>query len=51
MPNLELVKKKDVSSFRKIAIGTWSDATVCHWLPSAETAPLSVSPRRSTRTQ
>ena len=26
MPNLELVRKDDVSSFRKIAIGTWSDA-------------------------
>ncbi len=26
MPNLELVKKKDVSSFRKIAIGTWRSA-------------------------
>jgi pyruvate/2-oxoglutarate dehydrogenase complex dihydrolipoamide acyltransferase (E2) component len=26
MPNLELVKKTDVSSFRKIAIGTWSTA-------------------------
>lgn len=26
MPNLELVKKKDVSSFRKIAIGTWRTA-------------------------
>ncbi len=26
MPNLELVPKKDVSSFRKIAIGTWQDA-------------------------
>ena len=24
MPNLELVKKKDLSPFRKIAIGTWS---------------------------
>jgi pyruvate dehydrogenase E2 component (dihydrolipoamide acetyltransferase) len=26
MPNLELVPKRDVSSFRKIAIGTWADA-------------------------
>lgn len=26
MPNLDLVKKKDVSSFRKIAIGTWQTA-------------------------
>ena len=26
MPNLELVKKNDVSSFRKIAIGTWRTA-------------------------
>ena len=26
MPNLELQRKDDVSSFRKIAIGTWSDA-------------------------
>ncbi len=26
MPNLELVKKKDVSSFRKIALGTWANA-------------------------
>lgn len=26
MPNLDLVPKNDVSSFRKIAIGTWSDA-------------------------
>jgi len=26
MPNLELVPKHDVSSFRKIAIGTWADA-------------------------
>ena len=26
MPNLRLVKKKDVSSFRKIAIGTWQTA-------------------------
>ncbi len=26
MPNLELVKKTDVSSFRKIAIGTWRTA-------------------------
>ena len=26
MPNLELVKKKDVSAFRKIAIGTWTTA-------------------------
>jgi pyruvate dehydrogenase E2 component (dihydrolipoamide acetyltransferase) len=26
MPNLELVRKDDVSSFRKIAIGTWADA-------------------------
>lgn len=26
MPNLDLVPKSDVSSFRKIAIGTWSDA-------------------------
>ncbi len=26
MPNLDLVKKKDVSSFRKIAIGTWDTA-------------------------
>jgi pyruvate/2-oxoglutarate dehydrogenase complex dihydrolipoamide acyltransferase (E2) component len=26
MPNLELVKKTDVSSFRKIAIGTWATA-------------------------
>jgi pyruvate dehydrogenase E2 component (dihydrolipoamide acetyltransferase) len=26
MPNLELVKKKDVSNFRKIAIGTWRTA-------------------------
>src|SRR3954466_3413541 len=26
MPNLELTPKHDVSSFRKIAIGTWSDA-------------------------
>jgi pyruvate dehydrogenase E2 component (dihydrolipoamide acetyltransferase) len=26
MPNLDLVRKKDVSSFRKIAIGTWQDA-------------------------
>lgn len=26
MPNLELVRKDDVSSFRKIAIGTWQDA-------------------------
>lgn len=26
MPNLELVRKDDVSSFRKIAIGTWSTA-------------------------
>ena len=26
MPNLELVRKDDVSSFRKVAIGTWQDA-------------------------
>src|SRR5262249_22139491 len=26
MPNLELVRKKDLSSFRRIAIGTWADA-------------------------
>src|SRR5687767_11549434 len=26
MPNLDLVRKDDVSSFRKIAIGTWSTA-------------------------
>jgi pyruvate/2-oxoglutarate dehydrogenase complex dihydrolipoamide acyltransferase (E2) component len=26
VPNLELVRKRDVSSFRKIAIGTWRDA-------------------------
>ncbi len=26
MPNLELVKKKNLSSFRRIAIGTWSTA-------------------------
>jgi pyruvate dehydrogenase E2 component (dihydrolipoamide acetyltransferase) len=26
MPNLELVAKKDLSSFRKIAIGTWQNA-------------------------
>lgn len=26
MPNLELIKKTDVSSFRKIAIGTWGTA-------------------------
>jgi pyruvate/2-oxoglutarate dehydrogenase complex dihydrolipoamide acyltransferase (E2) component len=26
MPNLDLVAKTDVSSFRKIAIGTWADA-------------------------
>jgi pyruvate/2-oxoglutarate dehydrogenase complex dihydrolipoamide acyltransferase (E2) component len=26
MPNLALVKKRDVSSFRKIAIGTWANA-------------------------
>jgi pyruvate/2-oxoglutarate dehydrogenase complex dihydrolipoamide acyltransferase (E2) component len=26
MPNLELVPKKDLSSFRKIAIGTWQNA-------------------------
>ena len=26
MPNLDLVRKDDVSSFRKIAIGTWADA-------------------------
>jgi pyruvate dehydrogenase E2 component (dihydrolipoamide acetyltransferase) len=26
MPNLELIKKTDVSSFRKIAIGTWQTA-------------------------
>ncbi len=26
MPNLELVRKDDVSSFRKIAIGTWQNA-------------------------
>ncbi len=26
MPNLELIKKKDVASFRKIAIGTWRTA-------------------------
>jgi len=26
VPNLELIKKKDVSSFRKIAIGTWQTA-------------------------
>jgi pyruvate dehydrogenase E2 component (dihydrolipoamide acetyltransferase) len=26
MPNLELVKKRDLSPFRKIAIGTWQDA-------------------------
>lgn len=26
MPNLDLVPKTDVSSFRKIAIGTWADA-------------------------
>lgn len=30
MPNLELQRKDDVSSFRKIAIGTWADA----WDPS-----------------
>ena len=30
MPNLALVKKKDVSSFRKIALGTWQTA----WDPS-----------------
>ena len=26
MPNLDLVPKRDVSNFRKIAIGTWTDA-------------------------
>jgi pyruvate/2-oxoglutarate dehydrogenase complex dihydrolipoamide acyltransferase (E2) component len=26
MPNLDLVRKDDVSSFRKIALGTWQDA-------------------------
>jgi pyruvate dehydrogenase E2 component (dihydrolipoamide acetyltransferase) len=26
MPNLALVRKKDLSSFRRIAIGTWADA-------------------------
>src|SRR5438477_12640184 len=26
MPNLELRRKDDVSSFRKVAIGTWADA-------------------------
>ena len=26
MPNLDLIRKDDVSSFRKIAIGTWADA-------------------------
>ncbi|MBI3071328.1 MAG: 2-oxo acid dehydrogenase subunit E2 [Deltaproteobacteria bacterium] len=26
MPNVQLVRKKDLSSFRKIAIGTWQDA-------------------------
>ncbi len=26
MPNLDLVRKDDVSSFRKVAIGTWRDA-------------------------
>src|SRR5262249_35530451 len=26
MPNLELIRKDDVSSFRKIAIGTWRTA-------------------------
>ena len=26
MPNLDLVKKTDVSNFRKIAIGTWTTA-------------------------
>ncbi len=26
MPNLDLVKKRDLSSFRKIAIGTWQNA-------------------------
>ena len=26
MPNLELVRKRDVSSFRKISLGTWRDA-------------------------
>lgn len=26
MPNLDLVRKKDVSNFRKIAIGTWQNA-------------------------
>jgi pyruvate dehydrogenase E2 component (dihydrolipoamide acetyltransferase) len=26
MPNLDLVRKKDLSSFRRIAIGTWRDA-------------------------
>ena len=30
MPNLELQRKDDISSFRKIAIGTWADA----WDPS-----------------
>lgn len=30
MPNLELVKKRDLSSFRKIALGTWQNA----WDPS-----------------
>ena len=30
MPNLELVKKRDLSSFRKIALGTWENA----WDPS-----------------
>jgi pyruvate dehydrogenase E2 component (dihydrolipoamide acetyltransferase) len=30
MPNLDLQRKDDVSSFRKIAIGTWADA----WDPS-----------------
>ena len=30
MPNLDLQRKDDISSFRKIAIGTWADA----WDPS-----------------
>lgn len=26
MPNLDLVKKQDLSAFRKVAIGTWKTA-------------------------
>ena len=47
MPNLELVRKDDVSSFRKIAIGTWRTAydpsvygtSSCAWTRRCATSP------------